>query len=316
MFQKENAARLDAEPIEITLGNVTVPLVPINRARGVPSRRLAIQSIVNNSSTADDWENVLRMVQGFTEAGIPLASDRMEFVVRKLGDAGMQSLIVKAVVRGKETGLQLRKENLIWVVLRQFIKRAEESGWEAEETKKMATMVETIFEALEERQHLGHLELGPGDMRANPLLLGVVAELTARAAKSSGESDVDGKVEKYARRLVVGLKAEGTHVDTVLQEIENITTSGTEDKMWRRFRMLYRVEELLLKLLPLWDALKVSRQVLGREMPDAALAQEWEAKLEKASVQGADMLEKVLRDGFKATKLEAVLAKVKAVRQG
>ena len=54
VYQKENAARLEAESIDITLGNVTVPLVHIDRARNQPSQRRSVREIVKGSSTADD----------------------------------------------------------------------------------------------------------------------------------------------------------------------------------------------------------------------------------------------------------------------
>ena len=78
---------------------------------------------------------------------------------------------------------------------------------------------------------------------------------------------------------------------------------------------MYKLQELLLRLLPLWDALKLSRQMLGEGMPDAVVAREWEAKLESAVAQGETLLEDMRKAGLDS-RPEDLLAKIKAVRGG
>jgi hypothetical protein len=206
VYKQENKARLEAEPIEITLGDVTLPLEHIDRNRDQPSRWETIKKVVEKSKTPEDWENVLRMMEGFVDAGIKLKSEWLQKVVRHLNKAQMQHLVLKALQRSNKTGLHLRDKNLTLYILQGLRNRAVMSEWDEEETGKMLRMTEQVIELLEDENHLGRQAPGPGDLRASPFVIAAPLELAAAAAKKRPTAQGHIKVIKYASRLMNALQ--------------------------------------------------------------------------------------------------------------
>lgn len=203
VYKQENRARLEAEPIEITLGEITLPLEHINRNRDQPSRWDTIRDVVEASKTPEDWENVVRMMEGFRDAGVRLKPRWFEKIVRKLNEAGMQHLVLKSLQRARETGLRLRDEGVVHQVFKGLHDKAAESEWDAAETKKALSFAEQIVELMEKEDHLGKSEPRPQDLRASPFVIAWPLELAAARAKLHTEGqDRDGKVMKYASRLM------------------------------------------------------------------------------------------------------------------
>jgi hypothetical protein len=209
VFKQENRSRIEAEPIEITLGDVTLPLEHINRMRDQPNRWQTVRSVVESSETVQDWENVLRMMQGFENAGIHVKREWQEKIVRRLNTAGMQHLVLKALQRASATGLRLRHPAIIQKVFYGLHQKASASGWEGGETRKALNMAEQCVELMEGEEHLGRREVTP-DPRASPFVIAVPAGLAAKRAKShTGGEDKDGKVKKYVMRLANALRQDG-----------------------------------------------------------------------------------------------------------
>lgn len=74
MYKFENRPHLEAGLIEITLGEITLPLEQIDRNRDQPTRWYVIREVINNRKSNEDWENVVRMMEGFYDASIKLRS--------------------------------------------------------------------------------------------------------------------------------------------------------------------------------------------------------------------------------------------------
>lgn len=205
VYKKENRARLEAEPITITLGNTTLPLEHIDRNRDQPSRWNTIRDVVKKSETAEDWENVLRMMEGFTEASVHLRPQWHEMIVRRMNQAGQQHLVLKALQRADKTGLKLVTEGVVSAVFKGLHDKAATSSWEKAETEKALSFAEQIVELMEAKEHMGgqrkHRQVE--DYRTSPHVICVPAGLAAvRAKKHADGDDKDGKVKKYAGRLM------------------------------------------------------------------------------------------------------------------
>lgn len=204
VFRPENKAKVEAEPIEITLGDVTLPLEHLDRFRDLPRRWKQLFSIIHASKTTEDWENVLRAVEGFENASIRLKLRHKQLVVRKLNEAGMQHLVLKALQRPGATGLRLRQPELVLEVLRGVHDKAALADWDKAALTKALSMAEQIVEMMEDKEHLARPTVeGEADCRGSPAVIAAPLELAAELAYRH-DGDV-GKVRKLAGRLMVAL---------------------------------------------------------------------------------------------------------------
>jgi hypothetical protein len=169
----------------------------------VPDRSKQLRAILAKSTTPADWENVLRVMEGYENAGIRMKPRWQEEIVRKLGRAGMQHLVLKALQRAEATGLRLREWRVVTQVIRVVREKAALADWGHDELKKALSMAEQVVELMEDDAHLGKA-IGPADHRSNPLVIALPLEMAAELAYRH-DGDIE-KVKKYAQRLMTALK--------------------------------------------------------------------------------------------------------------
>lgn len=204
VYKPENRGKLEQEPIEITLGDVTLPLEHIDRNKDIPAYRAHLRSILQASETPQDWENVVRVLEGYANAGLRLTTGQLTQVVRQLSKAGQSHLVLKCVQRARATGLKLRDLELIVAVLRSVRDRAWKADWAKEDLKKALSMAEQVVELLDDDVHLGHPTGTQQDHRAHPTVVAVPLEMAAELAyRHDGDAN---KVKRYAVRLMNALK--------------------------------------------------------------------------------------------------------------
>jgi len=205
VYKQENKAKLEAEPVDIALGEVTLPLEPLDRNR-LPNRTETFMEIIRKSESREDWENVVRVLEGLEDAGIKVSRTWRELVVRRLHLSGNQHLILKALQRVKATGLRMRDGRLVLQVLRGVHDMAAKSDWDKDETNKAFRFAKQIVEMLEDDEH----RVGPAktlyktDFRGDPAVVALPTELAAVLADRHG-GDVE-QVKTLARRLMASLK--------------------------------------------------------------------------------------------------------------
>jgi hypothetical protein len=207
VYSQESRAKLEAEPVEITLGDVTLPLQHLDRNH-LPNHSKTFRSIVDQSETKDDWENVVRMLEGFENAGLKVKSDLREKAVRKLNMAGYQNLVLKALQRPKATGLSLKNFGLLLQVLRGLHDKAVMADWDKDETIKALKMARQVVELMDSEEHCAGARKGEllssGDWRGKPVVVALPTELAAvLAARYDGDKK---EVKKLTSRLVNALK--------------------------------------------------------------------------------------------------------------
>jgi hypothetical protein len=212
VYRKENQAKLEAEPVEITLGDVTLALEHIDRLK-TPRQWDTVKAIFKNSETREDWENVVRVVEGYHNAGIPLNNDRLEMVIRLLNMNGMHHVILKALQRVKATALSMREWPVLRQVLRAVYDKAALSDWDEAETYEALRMARQVAELLEDEGHCGG-QPAEHDFRGKPAVVAVPTALAAvRAHKHS--RDVE-EVKPLAGRLMAALEQDNYMVGTCL----------------------------------------------------------------------------------------------------
>jgi hypothetical protein len=288
VFRKENKARLEAEPIEITLGNVTLPLEHLDKLRDLPPKKPTIQQIVGKSTTPDDYENLVRMLEGLKSAGLLLNQPQKEKMVRVLSAADQQHLVLKAFQRASATDMHLRSPGLVTTAFEGLMQRALRSGLDEAETQKMLGFAEQFVELMDDKEHLGNSHMAQDDLRRSPLVIRYPLALAAlRAKHHTGAQDVDGKVSLYAGRLMEALRQTNylivriaypydptaSETDYMQNHLPNEVSQKSVPGSWATYFMNFRT------LSRLWIALHVSRHVLGSDMPHPQDAEKLESHL-------------------------------------
>ncbi|KAL6706259.1 hypothetical protein ACN47E_005994 [Coniothyrium glycines] len=283
VYSKENRARLEAEPIEITLGDVTLPLHHLDRNR-LPARAKQLHQVVRSSATADDWENVLRALEGFRNAGIAVKPHWQELVVRKLNEHGMPHLVLKALQRASNTGVRLSNHGVLVMVLRGVHDQAASSGWDKEETAKAYRMAKQVVELMDDEVHHRTVKNGDkiveSDWRSDPPVIALPTEMAAVLAESAL------KQTEYMTQL--GALSERA-----------LTTPAQFSKKVDQKRFLTHYSYQILQIVIVWNALKTSRQFLGTDAPLSADAQRFEVRAEQVIGEGSKCLNTLstLQDG-------------------
>jgi hypothetical protein len=202
---------------------------------------------MGKSETKEDWENVVRMLEGMENAGIKVKQNRQEMVVRQLNLHGMQHLVLKALQRPKATGVRLSSWGVLVQVLRSVHDKAALADWEKDETIKALRLAKQVVELMDDEEHCGGQPRGEmkseGDFRAKPVVVALPTELAAvLAEKHAGDKE---EVKKMANRLVNALKQDDYIVRTTPNNILSIYTNTPPDQTQHhlptRFQILHRL---------------------------------------------------------------------------
>lgn len=313
VYKVKNRPRLEADPIEITLGEVTLALEHIDRNRDVPHRRKHLYQIIEQSKTKEDWENVIRVMEGYESAGIHMRIEWQEKIVKKMRDAGMQHLILKALQRANATGVRLRNWGVVVAVLGAVRSKAAAANWEKEHLEKALKLAEQVVELMEHNDHLGKAQ-GEADYRTHPAVIAAPLELAAELAyRHDGDME---KVKKYAGRLMKGLQqkgffdAEGEVISLPFSHLFSCGPTTTNNKQNTTAQLLplalkrpsdyqnfflqsqdfFELARDMEALIPIWNGLSTARTVLDAEMPMPTEAEKVQKALRAALDQGLETL--------------------------
>jgi hypothetical protein len=300
VYSQESRAKLEAEPVEITLGDVTLPLEHIDRNR-LPNRFKHLKQIISKSETKEDWENVVRCLEGFEEAGIEVRAQWQEMVVRQLNLAGMQHLVLKALQRPKASSIRLSNLGVLRQVLRTVHDKAALADWAQEDTHKSFKLAKQVVELMEDEEHCGSQkrrvkkgESSEGDWRGRPSVVALPTEMAAVLAEKYGGDKEE--VKKLCNRLINALKQSEylTALDATSQR--STTTAADFPNITTHLIFLSEYSIDLLEVVIVWNALKTCRKVLGAELPMREEAQQFEARSEEVLKQAIASLDSISKD--------------------
>ena len=288
VYKQSSRAKLETEPVEVTIGDVTLPLEFIDRNR-LPNRLRSLTEVIRKAETTEDWENVVRVVEGFHSAGIVVRPDWYDMVVRNLLEHGHSSIVLRALQRVKVTGLRLDNYLVTFRLLRDCHDRAVRSDWDAEETKLALRYAQHVVELMEQEEHHARKAATTvqSDWRSKPFVIAVPLELTAVVAQNH-RGNVD-TVKILANRLVHALKQDGNAT------IDSVATSSTKSEAdfpnkHTQFQAITAHCNGILELLVVWNALKTSHAVLGADVPLAKDAAHYQTTIKQVIDQGARAL--------------------------
>ena len=287
VFSKDGHAKLNTEPVDVTIGDVKLPLEPIDRNH-LPGRFETLRDIIAGSSTRDDWENVMRAIEGFESAGIPVRPQWQEMVIRKLAECDMHSLILKALQRPKATTMRLSNHGLLRSVLRAVHDRAARNptatdsvaAWGKDETAAALRLATQIVELMEDPEHHSvkpaNAMVPHKDLRGRPTVAALPTELAAILAERHGADSEP--VKTFSARLLATL--EQSEFTTEIDRIAAADWTAPVSKTALVDSLTAHCHDLV-ELVIIWNALATSRRVLGANMPHADVAVQYETRLER-----------------------------------
>lgn len=284
VYKKANQARLEADPVEVTFGDVTLPLEHLDRNL-LPARWQYFRRIVLSSRTRDDWTNVIRLLEGLENAGIRVPSGRQSMAVRHLCLSGMHTLLVQALQRVRVTGLHLTDQSVLLQVLRGLHDKAALSDWDKEETTQALRMAKQVVDLMEEKEHHASLRGDPPtDPRRDPTVIALLTELTAVLARRHGGDTKE--LQKLVRRLVNVLIQTNYRYNLKKLADSNVDILGGLGERVCALGRFFTNGGKLISLLITWHALHTSRVVLGADMPMAKEAYALEDRAERVLTRG------------------------------
>lgn len=288
VYKQSSRAKLETEPVEVTIGDVTLPLEFLDRNK-LPDRLRCLTEVIAKAETTADWENVVRVVEGYHGAGVLVRPDWYDMVVRNLLENDHGDIVLRALQRVKVTGLRLSNYLVTFRLLRDCHDRAVRSDWDSEETSKALRYAQHVVELMENEEHHAipprkAAKMVQTDWRSRPFVVAVPSELAAvTAQKHSGDVDM---VKTLASRLVYALKQDG---DATINSVATSSTKSEADfkNSHDQFQALNAHCSNLLELLVIWNALKTSQAVLGADMPLATEAAEYQSRIKQVMDAGS-----------------------------
>jgi hypothetical protein len=266
----------------VDIGSENVQLLPLDATKDIPnSWKSIVKAMQLMGASKADWNNLVSLLEGMKIAGRRWKTWQLEMVVREAGKQGMSSVVVEAVRAAGRTGLVLRDIRVAREAMWACRQRAVKSDWARGETAKAIRNAESLAEMMEGELHWGGSRRPDGlDPRRQADVLGVVVELcSARAVRHLEGMDEDGKVEMYAKRLVDHLEGMG--------EGETMQVKDGES-----FKMPWAAsaDYELLRWLPVRNALRMAKEVLGGSMPRREFVDQRSKKLESVLVDARDVV--------------------------
>ncbi|EME43688.1 hypothetical protein DOTSEDRAFT_72893 [Dothistroma septosporum NZE10] len=249
------------------VGGEEITLRPIDTRTEIPARggllARALNLIINGESK--DWQNIPKLLQGLKEGVKKPATDaQMEKIVRKGFQTKQLGVIIQCLYQAEQTGMTLKSEAVLRTFLGGLHDLAQQSGWQKGAVSKALREVNVVSQLLEAKEHGTGGTLRPHDPRTRPEVLGVFLELAAvYAYKYDGQTDSEGLVKAYARRLISNIE-KSQMKPSELQLLER-------SKQWP-----------MLQAIPVWHGLSLAEKMLGKEMPERQAASKAIAEYEVA----------------------------------
>lgn len=266
---------LESEPVTATIGEEEFRLQYIDPKNDIPSTRESLKKILGLMKKRPDWENLIGLLTGLYNSRAQYKKAFLtEISIRALGNAGQQDILLECLRRASETGIRLRRPSASIVTMNAMLSKAVDSEWSAGETEKALQWAEQVVDLMEDPKHSGSDASPLFDSRRRPEVIGMVLQLAAiRAQKYQGGKDIDGKVEKYAKRVLGCFDNRPSMEDWLNNKNADMTKNAN--------RINFKHNELLCHRIPLLSGMKVAQEVLGADSEVSVQLKEKSEVLEK-----------------------------------
>lgn len=252
IFKNRHMKFLEIEPVVAKIGEEEFRLQHIDIKNNVPPVKDSLRKAMDLMKDRPDWENLVGLLEGFHKARETSKELWVNnVVVRRLGEAGRQDILLECLRQASQTGMRLRTVGTTHLVLGAISKKAIESKWDATETEKALRWSEQVLDLLEDPKHYP-IEASPLiESRRRPEIIGQVLQLAAvKASKHQDGKDLDGKVEQLSRKVLDCYS--NTDKANVL-----FKSTGSPN------RSAFFHNAILAFKVPLLHAMKIAQEVLG-----------------------------------------------------
>lgn len=195
-----------------------------------------------------DWVNMIPFLEGLRLSGRKVRGWQMEKIVRRMGMAGRQGVVMEMLRQVEGTGVRLGERGVCREVFWGGVSKCVQDGWSEEGVDEAKKLVEGWWALLSEERHVNKADRKSGDdPRLKPEIVGVL--LWVRAVRSvlfGGKEDEEGKVKRAAEMVLGVWKDADLAVDK-----EDWNDANHKLMMWA----------------PVWHGMKLAQQVLGENTP-------------------------------------------------
>ncbi|ODH41587.1 hypothetical protein ACO22_01355 [Paracoccidioides brasiliensis] len=203
IFNEEATNLLHQNPITVTLHSNTgesYSLRPV-KFNERPSNKV-VEDIINLMREPKDWYSLVPLLKGLHSSKRTPNIRLWEFIVRKAGEAGMNSVIIDCAEEGRRTGFSLGDYLLAELFFSNLRLKAESAGFKGPELEKALRQAKHVAMLMNAEEHVPVDKTKP-DPRQHPNIIAVLLELSAARVLDAFEGkDVQGDVRSYARKLL------------------------------------------------------------------------------------------------------------------
>lgn len=207
LIEKEKYRRQLETPTKATIAGEEFTLKPLSKLER-PNVRRSLATAIELMKEKRDWDNLPNLLKGLKTAGELRLTNTwkptLRKVVSRLGTAGRQDVLLECLRRGSETGITLSSRSFATGIFTQFHRKAFNSDFSPQDTKKAFSWAEQVAVLMENPEHAGNTNLaGEDDPRTSPEIIGVLLDLAAvNCSKNLGGKDEDNKVASYTEKFL------------------------------------------------------------------------------------------------------------------
>jgi len=211
VYAQKYASQLENDPTYATIGDEDFLLEHIDKRKDIPNSTESIQKVFKLTKDHNDWRNWLALLQGLHESRAKYLPEWKAKFVRKACEAGELWVVTQGLKQVKRNGVSMSIPEVRHTVFMGLRTYAKNMGWSEEAIQTSLTHAQQAADLLEHPEHCGRRVIAPGDPRADPVVIGVLLELAARAAQFRQDDGLPQVLaENYAQKLVAVLEQQAT----------------------------------------------------------------------------------------------------------
>lgn len=211
VYAQKYASQLENDPTYATIGDEDFLLEHIDKRNDIPNSAKSIQNVFKLTKDHNDWRNWLALLQGLHESRAKYLPEWKAKFVRKACEAGELWVVIQALNQVKRNGVSMSIPEVRHTVFMGFRRYANNMGWNEEAIQTSLAHAQQAADLMEHPEHCGRRVVTARDPRADPMVIGVLLELAARAAQYR-QDDASPQVlaENYAQKLMTALEQQET----------------------------------------------------------------------------------------------------------
>ncbi|OAT04813.1 hypothetical protein BDBG_01310 [Blastomyces gilchristii SLH14081] len=244
IYKEDATTSLEQNPITVTLQGQTEEsyrLRPLKFSE-TPSNN-AVRDIVELMKEPEDWYTLVPLLKGLHSSKRKPNFLLWEFIVRKAGEAGMNSVIIDCAEQSRRTGFSLGDYVLTELLFSNLHLKAESAGYKGPEVEKALKQAKHVAMLMNAEDHMPVDKTKP-DPRRHPNIIAVLLELSAARALDAFEGkDTQGDVRSYAEKLLGTWVLRGKF-DTIKYPKKNVRNVTDLPSVRKGIEMALQVEEI------------------------------------------------------------------------